>query len=308
MFIVMEINPNFVGTTLKEFKTRINWRQTTNYAAAVKDSNPFFLNDELKDGLVAHPMFPVAVTWPIIENLSEYIQNSDFPKNILSTGVHYSEHLIIHRLIKPRDKLIITGKIAAIIPHRAGTHFIGQFEALDRKGNPVFTQYTGTLLRGIKCIGEGKGIENISEIPKIDNNGIKMEKKMLWTHSENIDLVQTFIYDGCTDIVFPIHTSKKFAKMLKLPDIILQGTATLAFAVSAIIKRETQGNPNLIKEIYAKFTGMVFPGTTIQIKLKQRQIEGKVTHLFFEVLNHEGKRAISNGYIKTDQEIYKKFN
>jgi len=301
MFIVMEINPNFVGTTLKEFKTRINWRQTTNYAAAVKDSNPFFLNDERKDGLVAHPMFPVAVTWPIIENLSEYIQNSDFPKNILSTGVHYSEHLIIHRLIKPRDKLFITGKIAAIIPHHAGTHFIGQFDALDRKRNPVFTAYSGTMLRGVKCIGEGKGTENIPEIPKKDNN--QNEKNILWTHSENIDLVQPFIYDGCTGIVFPIHTSKKIAKQFQLPGIILQGTATLAFAVSAIIKRETKGNPNLIKEIYAKFTGMVFPGTTIQINLKQRQIEGKGTHLFFEVLNHEGKRAISNGYIKTDQEI-----
>lgn len=76
----------------------------------------------------------------------------------------------------------------------------------------------------------------------------------------------------------------------------------MAFAVSAIINRETKGNPNLVKEIYAKFTGMVFPGTTIQINLTQSQIEGKETHLFFEVLNHEGKRAISNGYIKTDQE------
>ncbi len=296
----MEINPNFVETTLKELKTRINWRQTTNYAAAVKDSNPYFLNDERKEGIVAHPMFPVAVTWPIIENLSEYIQNNDFPKNILSTGVHYSEHLIIHRLIKPRDKLFITGKIAAINPHRAGTHLIGQFDALDRKGKPVFTEFIGTMLRGVKCIGEGKGTENIPEIPKIDQNCT--EKEILWTHSEKIDLVRSFIYDGCTDIVFPIHTSKKFAKQLNLPNIILQGTATLAFAVSAIINRETKGNPNFVKEIYAKFTGMVFPGTTIQINLKQRQIVGKETNLFFEVLNHEGKRAISNGYIKTDQE------
>jgi len=296
----MEIDPKFVGTTLKEFKTRINWRQTTNYAAAVKDSNPFFLNDERKEGIVAHPMFSVAVTWPIIENIAEYIQNSNFPQNVLSTGVHYSEHLIIHRLIKPSDKLFITGKIAAIIPHRAGTHFIGQFDARDRKGNPVFTEYAGTMLRGVNCVGEGKGIENIPQIPQIDNE--EQEKEILWSHSEKIDLVQPFIYDGCTDIVFPIHTSRKFAKQLQLPDIILQGTATLAFAVSAIIKREIKGNPNLVKQIYAKFTGMVFPGTTIQINLKQRQIVGKETSLFFEVLNHEGKRAISHGYIKSIQE------
>ena len=61
-------------------------------------------------------------------------------------------------------------------------------------------------------------------------------------------------------------------------------------------------NPNLVKKIYAKFTGMFFPGTTIQINLKQRQIKSKETNLFFEVLNHEGKRAISKGYIKTNQE------
>ena len=40
-----------------------------NYAAALDDANPRYLDDSLPGGLVAPPMFAVAVTWPISERI-----------------------------------------------------------------------------------------------------------------------------------------------------------------------------------------------------------------------------------------------
>ena len=58
----MEISSHFVGTPLKPLETQITWRQTTNYAAALGDANPRYLDDERPEGIVASPMFCVAVT------------------------------------------------------------------------------------------------------------------------------------------------------------------------------------------------------------------------------------------------------
>ncbi|UCG04134.1 MAG: hypothetical protein JSW11_09130 [Candidatus Heimdallarchaeota archaeon] len=77
------------------------------------------------------------------------------------TAFHYSEHLKIHRLMKSGDEITIKGEIVAIMPHRAGTHVILCLEAVDNKNEPVYTQYHGSMLRGVECIGGEKGKENL---------------------------------------------------------------------------------------------------------------------------------------------------
>jgi hypothetical protein len=69
----LEISPNLVGTRLKPYHAQIHWRDTMNYAAAIFDSNPLFFDDEQDGGVWVHPMFSVAVTWPIVEHLSQYL-------------------------------------------------------------------------------------------------------------------------------------------------------------------------------------------------------------------------------------------
>jgi acyl dehydratase len=109
-------------------------------------------------------------------------------------------------------------------------------------------------------------------------------------------VLRPHLYDGCTDIVFPIHTSRAFARQVGLPGNILQGTATLAFAVREIINREAGGDPLILKSVFCRFTGMVFPGTVIRVQLVGKSVKDNGTNLHFIVLNQEGQKAISGGY------------
>jgi len=288
----MKISSQFINTPLKEHKVQVDWRSIMNYAAAINDDNPIYFNDESENGIVAHPMFPVAVSWPIMENLSNYINSENFPIRVFTTIVHYYEHLKIYRLIRPDDEIKINGKITAILPHRAGTHVTLRLDAVDKKNNPVFTEYIGGMLRGVKCVGEGKGEESLPM-----RTILKSDDEPIWKRNVYIDKLRSFVYDGCTDIVFPIHTSKKFAHFVGLPDIILQGTATLAFAVKEIINVESERDPNRVREIACNFSGMVYPDSNISIHVKKKKETGNSKEIFFEVYNHENKKAIRNGYI-----------
>ncbi|MEE8400302.1 MAG: MaoC/PaaZ C-terminal domain-containing protein [Desulfobacterales bacterium] len=284
----------FAGTPLREYKTTVTWRQTTNHAAAIEDNNPCYFDDERSDGLVAHPMFAAAVTWPIAGHWGEFLTVDDFPFDEMGgRGVHYSEICEVHRLIRPGDELTIKGEIAAILSHRAGTHIVTAFRAIDGEGKPVFTEYIGNMVRGVACSGEDRGKENLPEIPICsDHNG------PIWKKEIEIERLRPFIYDGCTDIVSIIHTSKKFARSVDLPDIILQGSATIAYAVKEVIDAEAKGNPHRVKRISCRFSAMVVPGTRITIQLNKKVETETGTDLFFEVLNRDNQKAIRHGYVR----------
>jgi len=287
----MHMSSQFVGRPLKTYQSRITWRDTMNYAAAIKDGNPQYFDDERSAGIIAPPMFAVAATWPVVENIPDHIEADDFPQEIRLTQVHYTEHIRFHRPLFPGQALSIEGRVAAILPHRAGTQIVICFEAFNQNHEPVFTEHNSAIMRGVKCDDSGSGAETLPSVP---DRGT--EDRLRWEQSIAIDPLLPFVYDGCTRIVFPIHTSRKFAHQVGLPGIILQGTATLAIAVSELINREADGNPLRLKEIYGRFTGMVLPGSEIRLKVYGSRAGNNAGAIFFDVINQQGDKAISHGY------------
>lgn len=287
----MKLSSHLAGSGLKEYRKEVSWRETMNYAAATEDENPFYFDDERKEGIIAPPMFCVAVTWPVTEKLEEFLEPGLLPAGISATKVHYTEHIEFYRPVKPGDILTVKGKIAAILPHRAGTHIMMRYDVSDNSGKPVFTEHIGALLRNVKCTDPGRGGETLPLVPACVSKGAPV-----WETIVPVDPMRPFVYDGCTNIFFPIHTSKQFAKMVGLPGIILQGTATLAYAVREIINREASKDPSCLRVLSCRFTGMVLPGTDIKIQLIEKVSGEKGKDLHFTVINREGQKVISNGY------------
>ena len=291
----MIINSSYVNTQFKEYSTVADWRHIMNYAAAIGDENPLYFNDEGRT-IIAPPMFAVATTWPISGNILEFIEDKNFPTEVLKTQVHYTEHLILHRPISAGENISIIGSIAAIIKHHAGTIIVIRYNASDKRGEPIFTEYIGGMMRGVQCTDDSRVTENLPAIP----NQAPADQP-IWEKQIYIDRMRPYIYEGCTGITFPIHTSVNFAKFVGLPDIILHGTATLAFAIREITNLEADKNPMMIKEISCRFTGMVIPGTNIKVQLDAIVQHGDSKDIFFKVYNDQNQRVLSNGYVRVLQ-------
>ena len=284
----MEIGSEIVGKKLKSYRALIDWRQTTNYAAAISDPNPFYLDDRREEGLIAPPTLAAAVTWPIIQNIYDYV-DLGYPPEILMQIVHYSEQLIFHRPLRPGSALTITGEVVAVLPAAKGTHVVFKFPAVDEKGEPVFTEYIGGMLRGVSCRDGGQGKENIPPVPRAAVSG------MLWETQIPITREAPYLYDGCAGVVFAIHTSPAFAHSVGLPDIIYHGVATLGHAVRELVNREAGADPTGICGLACRFRGMVLPGTFIRVQLLARENRAGERALYFRVLNQEGREAVSEG-------------
>ncbi len=288
----MQVSSEIVGKILQVYKTEITQRQINNYAAAVSDPNPFYLDDERKEGLIAPPTLAAAVTWPIIQNIYDYV-DLGYPPDILFQIVHYSEHLAIHRPLQVGDKISIRGEVAAVIPEKSGTHVIFKLPAIDSKGNAVFTEHIGGMLRGVDCPDGGRGLENIP-VPL----NAKIEGPPLWEEALPVTREACYIYEGCANVPFPIHTSPTFARSVGLPDIIYYGIATLAHAIRELVNREAAADPRKIKIISCRFRGMVLPETFIRIQLMHRRFDHDCKILYFRVINQDGKEAVSDGILQ----------
>jgi acyl dehydratase len=288
----MELDSGLAGTPLRDYRTTVGWRETMNFAAAVDDPNEAYFDDARADGVIASPMFSVALTWPILGRIWEFIDSPAFPLEVLATQVHYTEHLEFHRPVRPGDALTIGGRITAILPHRSGTLVVICLAARDGENRPVFTEHIGALLRGVTCGGPGRGGDRLPASPQ------PPEGPSGWETILPIPPLMPFVYDGCTAIVFPIHTSRQFARQVGLPGIILQGTATLALAVREIVNREAGGDPARLGQLACRFTGMVRPGTPIRILRTGRVPSPAGADIFFEVLNSDGQSAVKGGFAR----------
>lgn len=274
----------------KTFEAVVTPRSIMNYAAGVGDDNPWYFNDEHPEGLVAPPMFSAALTWVITVNPAEYWPDRVRRPEIGGRGVHYSEFIEWHRPMKPGDRLRINAEVKAVLPHRSGTHLITEFRAVDDQGVPVFTEYTGSVLRDVTCVDGGRGQDAVPQIPRYTAH-----EKPLWEQRIPISPLAAHVYDACANIHNPIHTSAAVAHGVDLPEIILHGTATLALACREITNREAGGDPRRVKDLRCHFTGMVIPGSEITVEVLGKEQHSGRKEIHFCVSDINGKKVIRNG-------------
>ncbi len=287
----MQINSSHVGAACKPLDVEVALRSCMNYAASIGDDNPRHLDDARPEGIVAPPMFAIALTWRISEHFAEHWGGADFPYEALARQVHYSESLQWFRPMRPGDRLRIEGTVAAILPHRAGTHLILEYAARTPQGDLVFIERIGGLLRGVKCADDGRGEDIIPARTCSDDAAPRWEKVL------PISKLAAHIYDGMADVHFPIHISPAFAKMVGLPGIIFQGTGAMAMAVREITATEADNNPERIRAAHCRFTGMIRPDSEIALRVMDKQDVEMGSAYYFTVFNAQGKRALSDGCV-----------
>jgi acyl dehydratase len=116
-----------------------------------------------------------------------------------------------------------------------------------------------------------------------------------WIDTVDVPPQAPYLYDGCTDIVFAIHTSPAFAAMVGLPGILLQGTAALAMAAGRVLDHETDGDPARLGQIAVRFGGMLLPGRPLQVVAGGRRRDDGTIAVGFEVRDDTGRPALRDG-------------
>lgn len=288
----MAHDANLIGTRVGPVEAEVDARWTMAYAASLGDPQDHYIDTRRASGIVAHPLFPVCFEWPAAGAIRAHLRAAMAPGEP-ARGVHATHHTVLHRPIRPPLRLRTTAEVLGVERRTAGAYEIVRFETVDDAGAPVCTTYYGSLYRKV----EVNGAERAADLPsppalKVSPSRPRAELPL------SIGAGAAHIYTECARIWNPVHTDRAVAAQAGLPGLILHGTATLAMAVSAIVKREAGDDPESVAEIYGRFGAMVLMPSTMVVRIQAREKLERGEAVFFEAINADGGRAIRDGVVR----------
>jgi len=241
----LALSRDLVGVSVGAVAHEIDARWLMAYAAGLGETDTRYFDTLAPGGPAAHPLFPVCYEWPALVA----VRGRATPDEIAVRSVHATHDLTVHRPPRAGDALRTTARVTGLAHRRAGTLLTVRLETIDADGRPVTTSDYGSVYRGVGFEGEdvGPGPER--------GAGSGLPAGAFELPSE-VPAGLAHVYTECARIWNPIHTDVAVARDAGLPDIILHGTATLALAVSGIL-RHTGTDPRDVRRVTGRFTGMV---------------------------------------------------
>lgn len=287
----MPISTKMVGAAAGSATFTVTTRHLLAYAAALDDDNPAYLDDAQAGGIVGPPLFGVRLDWPL-RPIPGAI-TADMTSDEARRGVHATQEMIFHRLVRPGDRLTTTGVVASVEQRPPGAYVVTRYDTVDDGGGAVLTVHYGSIFRGLSV--DGTAATEQPPLPRPVNAAHADRAAARWSAEVLIARTLPHIYTECADIWNPIHTERAVALAAGLPDIILHGTATLALAARELVNREAGGDPTRLARIACRFGAMVVPGAPIRVVAHADRPDDGGRAVSFSVENAEGGPAIRDG-------------
>ena len=283
----MPLHSQIVGQTIPPIQHDVDARWLMAYAAALGDHNHRYM-DTAAQSVIAHPIFPVCVEWPVILQMRAIAGMHHLTAEEAARGVHAAHDLHLLAPITAGDQLTTAAQMTAVEATRSGARYVMRLDTHNQHNTLVAQTWQTGIYRGVDVIGETDSVsEKAPSQPEHQNSH--------WQHENSIQVAAglAHTYTECARIWNPIHTDRAVALKAGLPDIILHGTATLALAVSNLVTNVLGGETSRVARVGGRFAAVVLMPSTIQLNYTQVD---RCVH--FEVLNEAGESAIRNGFLE----------
>jgi len=285
----MPLNKEFIGREYPPLSATVTLEALQNYARAYNDGNPRYFDAAAPGGIVAPPMFGVAVTWmSVVGAIGDPALGAD-----LLRLLHAEQDMEFLAPLRPGDEITTVARVASIEARPGGEAMALELDSRNRAGAPVLRTLFGIFIRASRRDRSAAGrLER--PVPPSGDPMLSVE--------QSIDSDQTFRYAEASGDRNPIHVDENVAKMAGLPGIVVHGLCTMAFTSKVMIDRLCGGDPVRLERLRVQFSRPVFPGQSITTKVwaittKVRTDGERASHraYAFETYNPEGMAVIRGG-------------
>lgn len=281
----MPLSSSLVGTSTSPLRHRVDARWLMAYAAGLGATDARYY-DTLA-GLAMHPVFPVCVEWDSILALRYGPGAAGMSEAEQARAVHADHDLHILSPVTGDAELHTTATAVAVERRTPGAYLLKRLDTVDDAGRLVFRTWQGTLYRGVEVTGPDRAIAAPPPWPSTTSDTTE-------TQQIPVPAQAAHVYTECARIWNPIHTDVAHARAAGLPAILLHGTATLALAVSALVRSRLDGDPRRVRRLGGRFSGMVLMPTMLSLK-STASAAGRVA---WSVATPDGRDVISRAYME----------
>jgi len=253
------------------------------YARATNESNPRYFDDD-SDKLIVPPVFPVVT---LIAPMKDQILADDTLNLDIMRMVHGEHEILYHRPLRPHDRIETTVELESIDKKQSGEVLWAKISG-NAEDELVYEMRAGFFFKKPRS-GTRKKSTKTSDEP------VKGDK--IVSRQVTVDPDQSVRYAEASGDDNPIHLDKDIAQAVGLPDIILHGLCTMAFAVQSVVDG-LEADPIKVKRVRTRFSKPVFMNDTLTTDgwLMEKKEGSKV--IGFETTNQDGKAVLTRGEVE----------
>ncbi|MBB3664436.1 acyl dehydratase [Prauserella sediminis] len=229
------------------------------FAVAVGDTRASFFDVDHPGGLVAHPLFPVCLEWPLIEHGPPGVELTG---HAVGDGLHAAHRIRLHSPLRPGKRVRTESELYAAVPVRGSVRLTVEFRTYSDCGALMVTTHLVSFYRDVRLCGATVDRPLAAIAPPVGEPSATVA-------SFAVDEKNAVVYSECARIWNPIHTDARVARAAGLPGPILHGTEILARAVSAITGSRLVPIDAVVTGIECRFIQPVRAGMTLSVVTTQ---------------------------------------
>lgn len=277
------LDPKIVGRIYEGTTETVIPENTMAYAKATNETNPYYYETD-EDKLRIPPLFPVTM---VAAPMKVFVTDESLNINIFRM-VHGEQEILYHRPLRVWDKIKTTVELESMDVKDSGDILWAKIIG-NMKSEMVFEMRAGMFFKKTR-----KGSKRLKSKKKeqLTERTVIVSKQMKVTSDQSIR------YAAASNDENPIHVDKDFAKAVGLPDIILHGLCTLAFATQAIVDTIAGGDSRKVKRVKTRFSNPVLMKDILTTEgwLTEENEETKV--IGFETKNQMGEVVLKRGLVE----------
>jgi acyl dehydratase len=282
----MPLQSSALGTSAGYVDVTYDARWTMGYSAGVPDERPELYATDAPNGVLVHPLFPVAPEWALI--ISGQAHHGGLEPDEARRGIHVGHDLVLHRPLRADEQVRLAATFSAVGRRRAGATQELLFTATDTDGSIVWRTRMTSLLLGVELVGEPTSVPlDWPATPERPTGDAPVA-----VVSSEVSTVAAHVYSECARIWNPIHTDVVAARRAGLAEPILHGTATLARSVSLACGL-ADVSLDRVQRVMGGFSAPVPLGSSFQVRLLAVDDD----HLWFDAVLADGTAVLRDGLL-----------
>lgn len=287
-----KLHRTWVGLATTPETVQITPRDLMNFAAGALSERPAYYDDTDPAGIASFPTFCSRISWQAVRRLWQLLIDHGCAPQIMQQQVHYRTEIENHRDFKAGESVSVTARLTGIAAHRAGSMLSAEVSMTGGDGQPVAVERSAVLLRGIQSDAPQPAAPVPAPAPPPAPGADHLDLTFA------ISPIHPYLYDGCSGIHFPIHSSAAVARAAGLPGIILQGSASLALCVDRIMQwRLGPRARGAVPKLAAQYGAYLRPGAQVRLRASAGAKSSAMTDVNFALFDEDKQEVVKNGQI-----------
>jgi acyl dehydratase len=215
------------------------------YARAAADDNPRYAAGP---GQVAPPVFAVVPAFPSL--IGGPVADPELGLEDPLAILHGEQGFVFHRPLRPGEEITLAPSLERV-EDKGRNALLMTAVSMSHRGEPV-----ADLAATIVVRGGGSGHARPRSAPAVP----AAPPRPLFEVASRVDEDMPQRYAAASGDHNPIHLDDRVARAVGLPGRINHGLGTLALVAGRLLDRLAGGEPERLRSLRVRFTGMVFPG------------------------------------------------